>query len=145
MVMSMAVMLGVARQWRFSIPDRSGHLLRHARRHPRRRTCRSAPIDAGRHTDKLGEAGAEGAQRRATDRETDLRDIEIATTQQRHRPLDPPRHQIGVRRLAVGGPELAAEVPGRHVGATGERFDIQRLRVLPVDPVADAPEPREIA
>jgi hypothetical protein len=60
-----------------------------------------APIDAGQHTDQLGQATAEGAQRRAADRETDFDDAEIATTQQRHRALDAPRHQIGVRRLAV--------------------------------------------
>jgi len=30
-------------------------------------------------------------------------------------------------------------VPGRHVRAAGERLDVQRLRVLPVDPIADAP------
>jgi len=29
-------------------------------------------------------------------------------------------------------------VPGRRVHAAGERLDVQRLRVLPVDPVADA-------
>jgi hypothetical protein len=28
-------------------------------------------------------------------------------------------------------------VPGRHMSAAGERLDVQRLRVLPVDPVAD--------
>jgi len=29
--------------------------------------------------------------------------------------------------------------------AAGERLDVQRLRVLPVDPVADAAQPREVA
>src|SRR3990170_2927448 len=96
------------------------------------------PIDAGRHTDQLGEATAEGAQRRAADGEADLGDAEVATTQQRHRALDAPRHQVAVRRLAVGEPELAAEVPGRHVRAAGEHLDVQRLRVLPVDPVTEA-------
>jgi hypothetical protein len=38
---------------------------------------------------------------------------------------------------------MAAEVPGRHVRAAGERLDVQWLRVLPVDPVADAAQPRE--
>ena len=52
-------------------------------RHPLRRARRPAPIDAGRHTDQLGEAGAEGAQRRAADLEADLGDAEVATTQQR--------------------------------------------------------------
>ena len=130
---------------RFSIPDRSGHLFGHARRHPRRRARRVAPVGAGRHADQFGEAGAEGAQRRAADRETDLGDAEVAAAQQRHRSLDAPRHQIAVRRLAVGEAELAAEMPGRHVRAAGERLDVQRLRVLPVDPVADAAQPREVA
>jgi hypothetical protein len=48
-------MLGAARGCRFSIPDRSGHLFRHARRHPRRRPRRLAPAGAGRHPDQLGE------------------------------------------------------------------------------------------
>ena len=117
----------------------------HARRHPRRRARRLAPVDAGRHADQLGEAGAERAQRRAADREADLGDAEVAAAQQRHRALDAPRHQVAVRRLAVGEPELAAEVPGRHVRAAGQRLDVQRLGVLPVDPVADPAQPREVA
>jgi hypothetical protein len=35
-------------------------------------------------------------------------------------------------------------VPGRHVRAPGERLDVQRLRVLPVDPVADLAQPCEV-
>jgi hypothetical protein len=31
------------------------------------------------------------------------------------------------------------------VRAAGERLDVQRLRELPVDPVADAAQPREVA
>ena len=104
-----------------------------------------APVGAGRHADQLGEASAERAQRRAADREADLGDAEVAATQQRHRALDAPRHQVAVRRLAVGEPELAAEVPGRHVRAARERLDVQRLRVLPVHPVANATQPREVA
>src|SRR5450755_567642 len=144
MVMSIALTLVAARDRRFSIPDRSGHLFRHARRHPRRRASWLAPVGAGRHADQFGEASAEGAQRRAANRETDLGDAEVATTQQRHRALDPPRHQVAVRRLAVGEPELAAEVPGRHVRAAGERLDVERLRILPIDPVANATQPRKI-
>jgi hypothetical protein len=67
------------------------------------------------------------------------------STQQRHRPLDTPRHQIAVRRLAVGKQELAAEMPSRHVHAAGKRLNVQRLHILPVDPVADAAQPREVA
>ena len=103
-----------------------------------------APVGAGRHADQLGEAGAEGAQRRTADRETDLGDAQVATAQQRHRALDPPRHQIAVRRLAVRQPELPAEMPGRHVRAAGERLDVQRLRVFAVDAVAHAAQPREV-
>ncbi len=36
-------------------------------------------------------------------------------------------------------------MPGRHVNAAGERLDVERLRVLPVDPVADAAQPGELA
>src|SRR5256885_11543780 len=69
----------------------------------------------------LFRSSAEAAQRRAADGETDLRDAEVATTQQRHRALDAPRHQVPVRRLAVREPELAAEVPGRHVLAADRK------------------------
>jgi hypothetical protein len=84
-------------------------------------------------------------ERRAADLEADLGDAEIAPTQQRHRALDAPRHQVAVRRLPVGAAELAAEVPGRHVRAAGERLDVQRLGVVAVDPVADLTQEREIA
>src|SRR3990170_2519804 len=93
MVMSMAVMLGAARDRRFSIPDRSGHLFRH---------------------DQLGEATAEGAQRRAADLETDLGDAEVATAQQRHRALDAPRRVCwSPARSCHAAPEvpIAAGVP----------------------------------
>ena len=36
-------------------------------------------------------------------------------------------------------------MPGRRERAAGERLDVQRLRVLPVDPVADAAQPRQVA
>ena len=36
-------------------------------------------------------------------------------------------------------------MPGRRERAAGERLDVQRLRVLPVDPVADAAQPRRVA
>ena len=88
--------------------------------------------------DQLGEAGAEGAERRAADSEADVGDAAVAPAQQHHRALDPPRHHVAVRRFAEGEPELAAEVPGRHVRTAGERLAVQRLGVLPVDPVADA-------
>ena len=109
MVMSMTLTLRAASSKRFSIPDRSGHLFGDARRYARRCPCRFTPIDAGRHPNQLGEPRTEGAERRAADHETDFGDAEVAPPQQRHRPLDAPGHQIGVRRLAVGELELAAE------------------------------------
>jgi hypothetical protein len=66
------------------------------------------------------------------------RGAEVARTQQRHQAVDTPRHQIAVRRLAVGAPEPAAEVPGRHVRVPCERLDVQRPCVVPVDPIASA-------
>src|SRR4051794_34149888 len=105
MVMSMAATLVAGGHRRFSIPDRPGHLLGHARRHPGHRARGFAPVRAGRHADQLGEAAAEGAQRRAPDLEADLGDAEVAATQQRHRALDAPRYQVAVRRFPVGLPE----------------------------------------
>ncbi len=58
--------------------------------------------------------------------------------------LDTPRNQVAVRQLAVCESELAADVLGRHVRAAGERLDVQRLRVLPVDPITNAAQPREV-
>src|ERR1700710_2939128 len=145
MVMSMTLTLDAARGPRFSIPDRSADLLLNTRRQARGPAGRLAPVGTGRYTDQLGEACAEGAQRRAADREADLGDAEVAPTQQGHRALDAARHQVAVRRFAVGEPELAAEGPGRHVRAPGERLDVQRLRVLPVDAVADAAQHGEVA
>jgi hypothetical protein len=77
--------------------------------------------------------------------EADLGDAEVAATQQRHRALDAPCHEVAVRRLAEGEPELAAEVPGRHVRVAGERLNVQRLGVLPIDPVTNAAQSREVA
>jgi hypothetical protein len=53
-------MLGAHLDRRFSIPDRSGRLLRHTRRHPRERPRSLASVGARRDADQLGEAGAEG-------------------------------------------------------------------------------------
>ena len=111
----------------------------------RRRAGRLFPISAGRHADQLGEASAEGAQRRAADGETYFGDGQVAATQQRHRALNAPCHQVGVGRFAVGQLELATEVPCRHVHAAGERLDVQRLRVVPVHPVAHAAQQLEVA
>src|SRR4051794_270527 len=144
MVRSMALTLRARGHGRFSIPDRSRHLLDDARRDPGRGTRRLAAVDARRHADELGEARAEGPERRAADREADFGHAQVAAAQQRHRALDAPRHEVAVRRLPVGEAELAAEVPGRHVRAARERLDVERLGVLAVDPVADAAQPRQV-
>jgi hypothetical protein len=145
MVISMTITLAAVSDLRFSIPDRPGHLLCDAWRHPRGLVSALGSVGAGRHADQFGEASAEGAQRGTPHRKTDIGDAEVAAAQQRHRALDSPRHQVAVRRFAVGEPELTAEMPGRHVRAAGKRLDVERLRVLPVDPVADPAQGREVA
>ena len=62
-----------------------------------------------------------------------------------HRALDAPGHQVGVRRLAVRLPELAAQVTGGHVRPARECLDVERLGVVAVDPVLDAAQPGEVA
>ena len=57
-------------------------------------------------------------------------------TQKRLGPLDASRHEIGVGRLAIGGPELAREVRRRHECGTRHGRDIEGLRVVAVDEVA---------
>src|ERR671921_1570937 len=108
--MQMAIAVGlVAALWAGrSFFGRPGHLLRHARWNPLRLERRVSPVGAWRHADKFGEATAEGAERRAADLETYLGDAQVATTQQRHRALDAPRHEVAVRRLAIGEPKFAA-------------------------------------
>ncbi len=64
--------------------------------------------------------------------------------QQCHCAFYAPSHQVAVRRLTVGKPELATEVPRRHVCAPGERLDVEGLRVVPVDPVANAPQEHQV-
>ncbi len=64
--------------------------------------------------------------------------------QQRHGALDAPGHQVGVRRLAVGGTELAREVCGRHQRMRREGRHIEGARVLPVDQVTSPAQVREV-
>src|ERR687893_647579 len=106
MVMSMAVILVRLGGWRFSIPDRSGHLFRHAGRHPRRRASCLASVGAGRHTDQLGEATAEGAQRRAADRETEVPGRHVHTAGERASAVmtAPPSELIRYPGIGTGAP-----------------------------------------
>jgi hypothetical protein len=129
---------------RFSIPDRSGHLLGNARRDPCDRDRGVASVDARRHADQLREASAERAERRTTNGETHLGDAEITPPQQGHRPLDAAGHQIAVRRLAVRQLELTAQVTGRHVRPARECLDVERLRVVAIDAIAHPAQQREI-
>src|ERR1700761_7583127 len=142
--MSMATTLATAGALRFSISDRPRHPSGDAGGHAAGGARLLAAVPARRHPDQFGEAGAEGAERGAADLEADLGDAEVAAPQQRHRPLDPARHQVAVGGLAEGLAELAAEVAGRHMRPRGERLDVQRLRVLAVDPVAHAPQADEL-
>src|SRR3954468_22712243 len=111
--MSMPETLDAAGWACFSIPDRSGDLLLLARGQAGGRRRGLVAVRARRHSDQLCEARAEGAERGAADLEADLGDAEVAAAQQRHRPLDAPRHQVGVRRLAVRTLELPAQVARR--------------------------------
>ena len=52
--------------------------------------------------------------------------------------------RVAVRRFAVGEPELAAEMSGRYVRVASERLDVQRMRMLSVDPVANSAQTREV-
>src|SRR5919204_5313815 len=62
------------------------------------------------------EAGGEGADAPQPDGEADVGDRAVGGTEQRGRPLEAPREQIAVRRLAEGAAELPAEVGPREPG-----------------------------
>jgi hypothetical protein len=97
-----------------------------------------------RLADQLGEAGAERAERRTADGQAHVGDGEVAAAQQCLRPLDAPRHQVRVRRLAVRLTELPGEVRGGHQRGPGEHGDVERARVLAVYQVAGPAQPREV-
>lgn len=103
------------------------------------------PVHARRHTDKFGEAGAERSERGAAHGEARIGDGHVAAAEQRHGTLDSPRHQIRIGRLAVVETKLTAEMTGGHVNAAGKRFDVERLRILPVHPIAHTAQQRKIA
>lgn len=140
----MTATLGEGRARRFSIPDRSRHLFRNAGRHSRRSLGRLPAICAGRYPDEFREARTERTQRRAPDFEAHFGHREFPTTQQRHRTLDPSGHEIRVRRFTICAPKLTTEVPGRHVYPAGEVLDVQRIRILTVDSVANTAQHGEI-
>ena len=86
------------------------------------------PIGAGRHADQFGEATAERAQRRAADRETDLGDAEVATTQPGTAEPTLDLTDAGVADIALllvilgtalGGPLTTALGPRATLGGSG--------------------------
>src|SRR3954447_16724115 len=150
MRMSMSRTLGGALRPCFSIPDRSGpdgsgDLLDHAGRDALGLVGGLLLVDARWYADQLGEPGAERAQRLAAHREADVGHAQVANAQQSHRPLDPPGHQVGVRRLAVRLLELPAQVPGGQVHPARESLDVEGLGEVPVDPVLDLAQQLEVA
>src|SRR6266571_60498 len=64
-----------------------------------------------------------------------------ARAQQRHRPLNPPGHEVAVRRLAVGRPKRPGEVPRRHQRVASHCRHVERTRILPVDQI---PRPAQV-
>lgn len=70
-----------------------------------------------------------------------LGDTEFTAPEQRHGPFDAARHEVGIRRFAVGQPKLAAQVPGRDIRAASEDFDVKRTGVLTVDAIAHTTQP----
>src|SRR5215469_1406097 len=142
--MSIGPSLATPCRGRFSIPDRSQRRPQQAcgeRLGPR---VVPSPIGARALADELGEAGAEGPQRRAADLEADLGDREVPPPQQGHGPLDAPGHQVAVRGLPVGGPKAPREVAGRHAGGASHRLDVERASVLAIHLVSRAPQTYQV-
>src|SRR5690606_3589124 len=96
------------------------------------------------HSHEFGEARAESAQRTETDREAHLCHAQLPYPEKRHRTFDPPCHEVAVRRLAERGTELPAQVTRRDVGVPCQRFDVERLRELPVDSIPHPAQAHEV-
>src|SRR5690554_3033011 len=116
----MTATLAAATALRFSIPDRFARLFSQARRHTECFSPVLLAIHARWYTDEFGEARAERAERREPHLYAHLGDAQVASSQQSHRPLDSPRHEVLVRGFPVRGPELAAKVTSRHVNTARE-------------------------
>ena len=114
MVIFMEPTLGLADELRAS---RFLTGLRDPHRHTRRNHVDPlrGPLSVGRrrHADEFGESGAESAQRREPDGVAHVGHRSFAVPQERHRPFNPPGHQVAVGRLAESFSELATEVAGR--------------------------------
>src|ERR1700694_1723147 len=78
---------------------------------------RAAPsMRRGSLADDVSESAAEGAQAAEPHVKKNVGDIEIAPSQQIHRPLHPPALQVAVRCLAESGPESSDEMGFGHAG-----------------------------
>lgn len=114
-----------------------------AGRHGLHGTVFAGAVGAGGHAHDLGEARTERTKRRGAHLHARLRDAG-AGPQQRHGTFDPPGHEVVVRRLTVGGLELAGEMRRGHQGAGGHGGHVQRLGVLAVDQVTGAAQVRQV-
>lgn len=128
----------------FLIPDRSGYLLLDARRQLRPPVDTTPTVLTWRDTNQLLEPGGEGPEGGATNLEADLGHAPVAHTQQSHRPLDSPGHQVAVWGLTESSLELTAEVSGGHMRFTSERIDVKGERVLTVHTVPRSPQSLEV-
>ncbi len=97
-----------------------------------------SPVSRGRLPVGAAEARGEGADALQADGEADLSDRGVGVTQQRRGALQPSRQQIGVRRLAEGAAELAAEVGAGKTGGTGEIVNAKWLEVTGIGQVLGA-------
>src|ERR1035438_6702360 len=133
------------RPGRFSDPDRlvpgrPGARPGHARGHRQHSAVLQGPVRARRHPHELGESRAERAEGGAADLHARVGHAH-ARAQQRHRPLDPPGHEVAVRRLAVGRPKRPGEVPRRHQRVASHGRHVERTRILPIDQI---PRPAQV-
>src|SRR3954469_5713544 len=78
------------------------------------------PVGGRRHSVDACEAGRERAHTAKPDRKADAGDPAISAAEQRRGTLQPPGEQVGVRRLAEGSTEFAAEVGPREPGGAGQ-------------------------
>jgi hypothetical protein len=93
-------------------------------------------VGTGRHANKPSECRAERTQRGEPHLQTDLGHGQITPAQQRHRPLDPTRLQVAVRRFTEGLAKPSREVSRRHKRRPRHRRNVQRTCVLAVEQIS---------
>src|SRR5438132_1820264 len=114
-----------------------GH--REAVRHGHNRAA--IAVGSRRLADDRLKTAAERAQAVEAHLEANVGHASIGGTQQEHRPLDPTALEIAVWRLAKGRAKGPNEMRFRDVGDTGERRQVERLRVRPVHRIAGTEHP----